>query len=185
MTSTIRKALAGLSAVAIALSVFAYVYSFFGAPDKILPWMVINILGLMVLIVPIYLIEYPKSRAWNWSLYGWARGLPNWVAPCSWLLELIALTHFCLSAVQIWPGVPEIVDGQYVLGSGGRILEILTRAEYLRLLEGILRAIVTIMIALYFVPMMYWWFSKSRRRQSETLPNSNLSQVPNEKSGAL
>jgi hypothetical protein len=186
MTPSFRKILAGLSACAIALSVFAYVYSFFSARvDKILPWAVILFLGWMVLTVPIYLVEYPASKAWNWQLKEWARGMPSWVAPCSWLLGLVAVAHFFWSAVQIWPGVPEIVDGQYVLGSGGRMLEILTRAEYLRLMEGILRALATIMISLYFVPMMYWWFRQDHRRQSEMLPSSNLPQSPSETTGAL
>jgi hypothetical protein len=185
MAPTIRKILACLSACAIALSVLVYVYSFFGAPvDKILPCVVILFVGWMALIVPIYILEYPASSAWNWTLKEWARGLPNWVAPCLWLLELVTVVHFFWSAVQIWPGVPEIVDGQYVLGSGGRILEILTRAEYIRLMEGILRALATIMISLYFVPMMYWWFRRSRWRPTETLPNLNL-QPPSETPGAL
>jgi len=169
MTPTIRRVLAVLSACAIALSAFAYVYSFFSAPvDKILPGAAILILGWLALFVPIYLVEYPASRAWDWPLSGWARGMPSWVAPCSWLLELVAIGHFCWSGVQIWPGVPEIVDGQYVLGSGGRILQILTKAEYLRLTAGILRAIITIMISLYFVPMMYWWFRPSEANGSKT-----------------
>ena len=167
MTPTIRKLLAGFAACAIALSLFAYIYSFFGAPvDKILPWSLILFFELMALTVPIHIIEYPASKAWkwNWTLKEWARGMPRWVTPCSWLLQLVFLVHFIWSAVQTGPGVPDIVDGQYVLGSHGRILKILTPVEYLRLREDEMRLLATVMISLYFYPMMYWWFRQSGRR---------------------
>lgn len=161
MAPTIHKILAGLSACTIALSLFAYVYSFFGAPvDKIFPWMGILVLVLLALIIPMYLIEYPASKAWNWTIKEWARGMPRWVAPCSCLLGLIAVPHFIWFAVQTWPGGPEIVDGQYVLGSGGRILKILTPAEYFRLREDELRLLATFIILFYFATMTYWWFQR-------------------------
>lgn len=165
MTPTIHRILAGLSACAIALSVFAYVASFFGTTvDEMLPWAVIPVLGFMVLFVPIYFLEYPASRRWSWSFKGWARDMPNWVVRCFWLLQLIAIAHFAWSAAQNGLGVPEIVDGQYVLDSSGRILKVLTRTEYLKLRQGMERALATIMISLYFVPMMYWWFWQSHSR---------------------
>src|SRR6266850_6252630 len=162
-----RRFLAFLSACAIALSVFAYVFSFFGAPvDKILPWSLVLFLGIIALIVPIYFLEYPASRKWNWSWKEWARGMPSWVAPCFWLLELFAATHFVWFALHSGAGVPDIIDGQYVLDSHGQIVKILTREEYLSLREAFLRVVATIMISLYFVPMMYWWFRQSRPEAS-------------------
>jgi len=118
----------------------------------------------MALLVPMYVLEYPLSRAPSFCWRGFARGMPSWVAPCSWLLSLIALAHLVWLAVQNGPGVPEIVNGRYVLDSRGRILRVLTQAEYLALTEAELRAFTTVLISFYFVTMMYWWYRRSHRQ---------------------
>jgi len=74
---------------------------------------------------------------------------------------LVALAHFVWCVVHYGWGAPEIVDGQYVLDSRGRILKVLTQAEYLKLRAVGARAIATILIYFYFTPMMYWWFRRN------------------------
>ena len=129
--------------------------------DNIFPWYIPLLLGWMALFVPIYALEYPASRAPSFAWKGFARGMPSWVAPCSWLLMLVALAHFVWCVVHYGWGAPEIVDGQYVLDSRGRILKVLTQAEYLKLRAVGARAIATILIYFYFTPMMYWWFRRN------------------------
>ena len=164
MSPIIHKFLAVLSACAMGASILSYMYSFFGAPvDEILLWECLLLIPWMALIVPIYVLEYPLSRAPSFSWKGFARGMPSWVAPCSWLLSVIFVAHLVLLAVLNGPGVPDIVNGQHVLRSRGRILKLLTQAEYLALMEAELRAITTLMISFYFVPMMYWWFRRTHR----------------------
>jgi len=165
-----RKFLAVLSACVIAAGILAYVDSFFGAPvDRILLWGALLLIpGWMALLLPMYVLEYPLSRAPSFCWKGFARGMPSWVAPCSWLLSLIAIAHLVWLAVQNGWGVPEIVNGQYVLESRGRILKVLTQAEYLALTEAELRAFTTMMIYFYFVTMMYWWFRRSDQQNSST-----------------
>ena len=171
MMPIIDRFLAFLWACVIAANIFAYIYSYFGAPvDKILWGFLLLIPGWMALLVPMYVLEYPLSRAPSFSWKGFARGMPSWVAPCSWLLSLIAIAHLVCLAVQNGPGVPEIVNGQYVLDSRGRILKVLTQAEYLALTEAELRAFTTMTIFFYFVPMMYWWYRR-KRRQNFSMPN--------------
>jgi len=119
----------------------------------------------MALFAPIYALEYPASRTLSFSWKGFARGMPSWVAPCSRLLSLIALAHFVWFAVHSGWGVPAIEDGQYVLTARGKILKVLTQAEYLKLTAAGGRMFATMMISFYFVPMMYWWF---RRNQQKT-----------------
>jgi len=164
MMPIIHRFLAFLSACCIAASVFGYMCSFFGAPvDKILLWGALLLIpGWMALLLPMYVLEYPLSRAPSFCWKGFARGMPSWVAPCSWLLSLIAIAHLVWLAVQNGWGVPEIVNGKYVLDSRGRILKVLTHAEYLALTEAFLRAFTAMMISFYFVTMMYWWFRQSR-----------------------
>jgi hypothetical protein len=162
MTPGIRRFLSFLSACAIAASILAYIYSFFGAPvDKILPWLLLLFFGFVALTIPMFALEYPASKAWNWTWKEWTRGMPSWVAPCSWLLQLVFVVHLAWAFVQSGPGVPGIVDGQYVIESGGRILKVLTQAEYIRLREATVREGATAMIAAYFPPMTYWWFRQS------------------------
>lgn len=154
-----RRFIAVLSACVIAANILAYIYSFFGAPvDKILPWMVPLVLGWMVLVVSIYAIEYPASRSPSFAWKVYSRGMPNWAAPCFWILQLIVIVSLVWFAIQGGWGVPAIMDGQYVLDARGHILRVLTQAEYFTLKEAELRAITAIMISFYFLPMMYWWY---------------------------
>jgi hypothetical protein len=169
MTLHRGKLLAFVSATAIAASILSYMYSFFRAPvDKILLWESLLLIPWMALVVPIYVIEYPLSRAPSFCWKGFARGMPSCVAPCSWLLSVILVAHLVWLAVLNGSGVPDIVNGQYVLRSRGRILKLLTQTEHLALMEAELRAIATLMISFYFVTMMYWWFRKNRPNPART-----------------
>lgn len=164
MTPLMGRLLALVAAGGLAASILGYIYTFFGVlGDKILLWGALLLIpGWMVLFLPMYILEYPLSRAPSFCWKGFARGMPSWVAPCSWLLSVIAIAHLIWFAVHTGWGVPEIVNGQYVLDSRGRILEVLTQAEYSVLMEEELRAFTTMMIYFYFVTTMYWWFRQSR-----------------------
>jgi hypothetical protein len=165
MVPSTRRFPAVLSAFVIAACILAYIYSFFATQvDTILPWSVLLILGWMALFLPIYVLEYPASRTPSFGWKGFARGMPSWVAPCSWLLSVIFVAHLVWLVVQTGWGVPEIVNGQYVLSSRGRILKVLTQAEYLALTEAFLRAFTTLMVSFYFLPMTYWWFRRSSQQ---------------------
>lgn len=155
--------MAFLSACGFAASIFAYIASFSGAlVDTIFPGFVPLLFGWIVLFIPMYALEYPASRAPTF-FWKFARGMPSWVAPCGTALSLIGVAHLVWVSVHSGLGVPAIQDGQYVLGSRGRILKVLTQAEYLTLAAAGLRACATIMISFYFAPMMYWWFRRKDR----------------------
>jgi hypothetical protein len=114
----------------------------------------------MALFLPIYVLEYPASKTLSFPWKGLTRGMPGWVAPCSQILSLIAIAHIVWFAVRAGLGVPAIVNGQYVLDKQGRILKVLTQAEYLTLRKAALRTLATMMISFYFLPMNYWWFRR-------------------------
>lgn len=165
MITSMNRFLAFLSALAIAACIFVYIYSFWGAPaDKVLPWGILLIPGWMLLLAPIYALEYPASRTATFALKGFARGMPSWVAPCSWVLSVIAIFNFVWFAMHAGLGVPAIMDGQYVLDSRGRILKVLTQADYLALKEAELRTLATVMIYFFFVPMTYWWYRRNHQQ---------------------
>jgi hypothetical protein len=161
MISVNRPFLAVLSACGLAASTAGYIGSFSRvSAETIFLWYLPLVLGLMALLGPICVLEYPASRAPTFLLKGFARGMPNWVAPCSWLLLLVAVAHSVWFAAHSGWGVPEILDGQYVLDARGHILKVLTQQEYLKLRGAEARAIATVLIYFYFTPTTYWWFPR-------------------------
>jgi hypothetical protein len=162
VTPGFRRFFAFLSACGIAVSVVAYIESFSVSSDAIFRWWIALFPGWMALFAPIYVLEYPASRALTFSWKGFARGMPGWVAPCSWLLSLIATAHLTWFATHAGLGVPVIRDGRYLLR--GQTLKVLTQAEYVTLRAAGARMFATAMISFYFVPMMYWWFRRSHQK---------------------
>jgi hypothetical protein len=164
----LRGFFAFLSACGFAASIVAYVESFSESrANAVFQWWIVLVLGCMALFAPIYVLEYPTSRAPTFSLKGFAHGMPSWVAPCSWLLSLIAIAHLAWFAVHAGWGVPEMQDGQYVLRVRGQILKVLTQSEYFKLRAAGARMFAAGMISFYFIPMMYWWFRRGTKERTE------------------
>ncbi len=163
MGLSIRWLLAILAGCGLALSVFAYIASFSGAQvDRIFPWFVPLVLVWVALFLPMYVLEYPASRSPTF-FWKFARGMPRWVAPCGAALSLIGVAHVVWFGLHSGLGAPAIRDGQYVLAARGRILKVLTQAEYLTLSAAVLRAFATMVVSFYYAPMMYWWFRRNER----------------------
>jgi hypothetical protein len=162
MSSSNRRFLAFLSACGIFASILAYVLSFSGAlVDWVFPWVVPLGAGVFALGLSMLVVENSSSGRWTYSWKQFTRGMPSWVNRCYYSLQLIAGAHFVWMALQYGWGAPAILDGQYVLDSRGQILKVLTQAEYFTLRGVGLRTCATIMICLYFVPMVFWWFRRN------------------------
>ena len=147
------------------MSIVAYIESFSGATiGSISGWIILLCIGVFALGIPVQILEYPESKALTFFWKGFARGMPRWVVPCAGLLWLTAIAHFVWFASHSGWGSPAILEGQYVLDARGHVLRLLTKAEYFALEEAQLRAVASLMISCYFVPMMYWW---SRRGQQK------------------
>jgi hypothetical protein len=157
MSSHVARSLAFLSALGFVVSICSYIYSLLGVMvDKVF-WLLALAPLWIALFLPMYILEYPESRKVSFGFTGFARGMPRWVAPCSWLFQLAFVAHFVRFSVQSGFGVPEIVDGQYVLANRGRVLRLLTDEEYRALLGAELRLLATTLMFLYFVTTAYWW----------------------------
>jgi hypothetical protein len=153
--------LAVLSACGIIACVSAYIASFLGPlPGSVFRWGILLILAMIVLFIPLYVLEYPASRSPTFFLKGFARGMPSWVAPCSTVLFLVGIAHLIWFALHSGWGVPAILDGQYVLDSGGQTLKVLTETEYRTLKAEEVRTFAAMTASFYFVPMMYRWFRR-------------------------
>ena len=172
MGSNLRRVFVFLAACGLALSIVAYVASFsLPQSDTIFRWAIVLFPGWMVFYVSIFYLEYPSSKEPNFAWAGFARGMPSWVAPCSCTLWLIFVAHLVWFGIRTGFGNPEIRDGQYALVTRGRILSVLSQAEYIKLRAVEARMLAAAMITLYFMPAMYWWF---RRDQASAPTPSTL-----------
>jgi hypothetical protein len=122
----------------------------------------------MVLILQIIAAEYPHRPA----AFSWGQDTPSWISWYLKSLSLFFLANFIWFGVATAPGVPAIIDGQYVLDSHGRVLKTLTEAEYLCLKAVELRILASAMIYFYSSFMMYWLYREryriEARRQSSS-----------------
>jgi hypothetical protein len=166
MGPNLRRVFAFLAACGFAVSIVAYVETFsVSRADAIFQWGIVLFPELMVFYVLIFFLEYPASKQPNFAWTGFARGMPSWVAPGSCMLWVIFLAHFVWFGAHTGFGLPEILDGQYALVTRGRILSVLTQAEYVEFRAAEARTCGALMITCYFLPLTYWWF----RRRNQTV----------------
>ena len=152
------KVLAAVSVSGLFASFCVYCMSFYGnLADVLFPLFALFLFGALALTLPIYVREYPTIGG---PLFFWkfAHRMPNWVRRCEFVLVVIATAHFIWFAAHSGFGVPEVVNGQYVIDDHGRIAKVLTQGEYFALRGAALRMSMTITAVLYFLPSTYWWF---------------------------
>jgi hypothetical protein len=160
----IRRFLAIVAACGLAASIVTYIGSYVGTTmDSLSRSGFLLHLGVFVLILPMYALDYSavKDRTFFWE--GFSKGMPKWVVPTIKLLGLFCVVHFVLFLVQSHAASPEITDGQYVLNNHGRIVKVLTQSEYISLKGSELRLFAMGWMFFYFVPTAYWWFPRNRQ----------------------
>jgi hypothetical protein len=165
--NAVRRSLAVVSACGFTASVVAYVESYFGASmEEIVRSAILLHIGVFILLLPMFAVEYSgiNDRSFFWK--GFAQGRPKWAVSVIKLLGLFFAIHFVLFLVQSHAASPEIINGQYVLNSHGKIVKVLAEPEYLRLKGAELRLFATGWMFFYFVPAMYWWFPRSGRQMA-------------------
>jgi hypothetical protein len=164
MISTFRRFFAVLSACGLAASAIVYVASYLGATmDSLSRWAFVLHIGVFILLLPMYAVEYSsiKDRTFFWA--GFAQGVPKWVVRSIKLLGLFFIFHFVWFLVQSHAASPELKNGGFVLNNHGQIVKVLTQSEYLKLKGEELRLFATGWMFFYFVPTMYWWFPQRSR----------------------
>ena len=164
MISLVRRIFAVLSAFGLAASVVAYVGSYIGmSMESMFPWSFVLHVGVFILLLPMYGIDYSvvKDRTFFWK--GFAQGMPRSVVPGIRVLGLFFAVHFVLFLIRSHAAAPEIKNGEYVLNKHGQIVKVLTQSEYISLKGAELRLFATGWIFFYFVPTMYWWFPRLRQ----------------------
>jgi hypothetical protein len=156
-----------LSSCDFAIGVLSFLYSFCGAPvEVILIWAIpLCIIGVLIPDIGI-LIENPNSRTWSFYLKGIYKSLPNWAAPCHWLLLIIAIINYILFGIHNGWGLPDVRNGQFVIVDHGLILKILTRQDYDIAKRMELRTLAVWVVFACFGPMMYWFFHQKDTNQA-------------------
>ena len=162
----LRRFLAFLSACGLTASVVAYIESFSGTMvDETMRLVFLLPLGALALEIPIHTLEHPSSRNRRFYWKEFARRMPSWVMPFSYLLVAVVIAHGILFFLQGGTGMPTVENGQYFINGHGRVLKVLTQTEYVGLRKAELRMLASLMIACYFVPTMYWWFCRNPQKE--------------------
>ncbi len=133
--------------------------------DDLFPLFAVFLVGALAVNVPIYQRE---NSAAGMPLFFWSglvERMPRWVFRGEAVLIVIAIAHVAWFAAHSGFGVPEIVNGRYVIDDHGRILKELTEDQYFSLRGAALRMTMTIAAVLYFLPATYWFL---RSRKTET-----------------
>jgi hypothetical protein len=175
MIQVVRRSLAIVSASGLFASIVIYIASYHGATmDSIARWAIVLHIGIFVLLLPMYVVNYStlRQRAFLWK--GFARGMPRWVVPSIKLLALFFAVHFALFLAQSQASAPETKNGKYVLNDHGKIVKTLTQAEFSKLKGAELRLFATGWMFFYFVPTAYWWFSRTKH---ETIGNPGINRA--------
>jgi hypothetical protein len=144
MISVIRRFVAVLSGCGLAASAVVYVGSYVGTTmDSISRLAIVLHLGVFMLMLPMFAVEYPGlvNRSFFWK--GFKQGRPRWVVPGVNVLGVFFMLHFVLFLVQSHAAAPEIINGQYVLNNHGQIVKVLTQSEYSTLKGAELRIFAT------------------------------------------
>ena len=164
MILMMRRFVAVLSACGLAASAIVYVESYLGATmDGMSRRAIVLHIGVFILLLPIYAVEYSsiKDRTFFWA--GFAQGMPKWAVRSIKLLGLFFIFHFVWFLLHSHAASPELKNGGFVLNNHGQIVKVLTQSEYLKLKGEELRLFATGWMFFYFVPMMYWWFPKRQQ----------------------
>src|ERR1700741_2093599 len=112
----IRKCLAAISACGFAAGVLLYVASYTGMTmDGAFRWAISLHIGVFILMLLMYVVEYPSftSRVFFWKEFG--RGMPKWVVPAIKGLAVFFALHFALFLVQSHAAAPEVRNGEYFI----------------------------------------------------------------------
>jgi hypothetical protein len=163
MIFLVRRSLALVSGLALAVSIAIYGASFAGLTfDAMFLWAFVLHLGIFALAIPMYAIGNSSIQQRRFFWKGFANGRPTWAVPGIKILGIFCIAHFVLFLVLSHAASPEFVNGQFVLNDHGTIKKILTHNEYLSLKGDELRLFATGWIFFYFVATAYWWFPSKR-----------------------
>ena len=150
-----RKLVAIAAAPGLIAGIYIFIASFFGLTvDKLGPKVFLLHLGIFALFIPLVGVERSSKRVDPF------RGKPRWVIRSIQILFLLFVVVFFTFLALSHAASPEIVNGEYVLNSHGRIVGHISERDYLLLKAWELRLFAAGWILAYFAIMAHWWFPR-------------------------
>lgn len=119
--------------------------------DKLGARAVLLHLGIFALAIPLAFVDRQGNPF---------RGKPRWVVRSMQILFLLFVAHFFVFLTLSHVAAPEIINGDYVLNSHGKIVGYISQRDYLFLKGWELRLFASGWIVVYYALMMYWWFPR-------------------------
>ena len=153
-----RKVIAIAAGPGFVAGVYIFIASFFGLTmEKLGAKAILLHVGIFALFIPLVIVE-------RWSKgVDPLRGKPRWVVRSMQILFLLFVGVFLAFLTLSHAASPEIVNGDYVLNSHGRIVGYISEKDYLFLKGWELRLFASGWMVFYYGLIMYWWFSSPRR----------------------
>lgn len=150
-----RKVLATAAVPGLVAGISIFIASFLGLTmDKLEAKAFLLHLGIFAIGIPLIFVE-----KWSKGVYPF-RGKPRWVLRGMQILFLVFVVLFFTFLALSHAGSLEVVNGEYVLNSHGKIIEHISERDYLFLKGWELRSFASGWILAYFALMMYWWYPR-------------------------
>ena len=111
-------------------------------------------LGIFAFALPLIVVE-----RWGKGVNPF-RGKPRWVLRSYQILFFLFVALLFTFLALSHAASPEIINGDYVLNSHGKIVGHLSERDYLFLKGWELRLFASGWILGYYALMMYWWFPR-------------------------
>ena len=132
----------------------AFIASFFGLTmENLAAKAVLLHLGIFALAIPLVVVE-------RWSKGVNFRGKPRWAVRSMQALFVLFVAVFFTFLAMSHAASPQIVNGDYVLDSHGKIVAYISQRDYLSLKGWELRFFASGWIVGYYAMMLYWWFPR-------------------------
>ena|SRR5579871_3116972 len=154
MKQVMRKimAIAAASGALVGLSIF--VASFFGLTmSKLGAKAFVLHIGIFVLAIPLIFIE--RSRGVDTY-----RGKPRWAVRSIQISFFLFVSVFFTFLALSHAAMPDVVNGEYVLNSHGKIVGYISEKEYLLLKGWELRLFASGWMGFYWALAVQWWFPR-------------------------
>jgi hypothetical protein len=150
-----RKIIAIGAAPGLIAGVYIFIASFSGLTmNKLGTRAFLLHLGIFALFIPLVFVD-----RWSKGVDPF-RGKPRWVLRSMQMLFLLFVVVFVSFLALSHAAAPDIINGEYVLNSHGKIVGHISERDYLFLKGWELRLFASGWILAYFAVMMHWWFPR-------------------------
>lgn len=150
-----RKVVAVAAAPGLIAGDYIFVASFFGLTMyKLGARAFLLHAGIFALFIPLVFVE-----RWSKGVDPF-RGKPRWVLRTTQILFLLFIVVFFSFLALSHAAMPDIINGEYVLNSHGKIVGQISERDYLFLKGWELRLFASAWILAYFAVMMHCWFPR-------------------------